>query len=214
MIVTKLNVVSIFSEYDKVKAIDVNLLFNYIWSVSQMNQGEAWTPVCLPGCSEEFMLHVYTCFKGDNLGMVLVCTDHDPDYFLECNEFRVSVFEYLNKNKQWSPKQPMIYDLINTSTIQMHEIVDLKEVQCALLANNKSQQYTQFNFPLVAKTNHRYQSYLRIFESMKVNYLEYINRIAEEKKMSIEDTVRMLALHRCLNASGKKASTPYEVVAM
>lgn len=49
---------------------------------------------------------------------------------------------------------------------------------------------------------------------MKVNYLEYISRTAEEKKMSTEDTVRMLALHRCLNASGKKASTPYEVVAM
>lgn len=89
MVVTKLSVVSIFADaYDSVNPCDVNLLFNYIWSVSQMNQGEAWTPMCVPGCSEEFMLHCYTCFKGDNLGMILVCTDHESDYFLECNEYR------------------------------------------------------------------------------------------------------------------------------
>jgi len=53
-----------------------------------MNAGEAWTPVCVPGCSEEYMLHVYTCFKASNLGMIMVCTDHDADYFLECIEYR------------------------------------------------------------------------------------------------------------------------------
>jgi hypothetical protein len=116
MVVTKLNVLSIFADaYDAVNPcgksttlifslsssfcacnlyslsfflVDVNLLFNYVWSVSQMNAGEAWTPLCMPGCSEEFMLHCYTCFRGDNLGMILMCTDHEADYFLECNEYR------------------------------------------------------------------------------------------------------------------------------
>jgi len=109
MVVTKLNVLSIFADaYDAVNPcgkflflplsfivlktylcrLDVNLLFNYVWSVSQMNAGEAWTPLCMPGCSEEFMLHCYTCFRGDNLGMILMCTDHEADYFLECNEYR------------------------------------------------------------------------------------------------------------------------------
>ena len=102
MVVTKLNVVSIFADaYDSVnpcgkllfrlsnhRYVDVNILFNYVWSVSQMNAGEAWTPLCVPGCSEEYMLHCYTCFKGDNLGMILICTDHEADYFLECNEYR------------------------------------------------------------------------------------------------------------------------------
>jgi len=107
MVVTKLNVISIFADaFDQVKAhgkeinfnstLDVNLLFNYIWSVSSMNSGEAWTPLCVPGCSEDFMLHVYTCFKSENLGMILVCTDHEADYFLECNEFSSSVFDFLN----------------------------------------------------------------------------------------------------------------------
>lgn len=122
-----------------------------------MNQGEAWTPVCIPGCSDEFMLHVYTCFKGDNLGMILVCTDHDPEYFLECNEYRTQVFEYLNQNRFINgPKQLTLYDEINKTTIAMHEYVDYGEIQCALITDNEKKQYTQFNFPLVAKVNHRY----------------------------------------------------------
>jgi len=64
-----------------------------------MNKGEAWNPMCIPGCSEDFMLHVYTNFKSDNLGMILVCTDHESEYFLECNEFREQVFEFLNEKK-------------------------------------------------------------------------------------------------------------------
>lgn len=52
------------------------MLFNYIWAMPSMKQGETWTPVCVPGCSEDFMLHVYIHFKQPNLGMVIVCTDH------------------------------------------------------------------------------------------------------------------------------------------
>jgi len=38
MVVTKLNVVSIFADaYDQVNPHDVNLLFNYIWGISRMN---------------------------------------------------------------------------------------------------------------------------------------------------------------------------------
>lgn len=84
-----------------------------------MSQGEAWTPVCLPGCSDEFQLHVYTCFKGDNLGMVLVCTEHDPEYFLECNEYRTAVFDYVNQKRftQGEKSKVTIYDEINDMTI-------------------------------------------------------------------------------------------------
>jgi len=137
--------------------VDVNLLFNYIWTTSRMNMGEAWTPICLPGCSDEFTLHVYTCFRGDNLGMVVVCTDHDPQNLEECSEYRTEVFEYLNMNRFINgPKSPTLYDEINKTTIAMHEVVDYKEILCALISDNEKQQYTQFNFPLVAKANHRY----------------------------------------------------------
>jgi len=94
-----------------------------------MNQGEAWTPVCIPGCSDEFMLHVYTCFKGDNLGMVLVCTDHEPDNLIDCSEYRTDVFTYMNNNRFINgPNKPSVYDEINSTTIAMHEVVDYQEI--------------------------------------------------------------------------------------
>ena len=83
----------------------MNLIFNYIWSNDNMQKGETWTPICIPGVSEEYMLHAYTCFKYHNFGMVLVCTDHSPESCEECHEFREQVFDLLSndpKNKYWN----------------------------------------------------------------------------------------------------------------
>lgn len=86
MTVTALNVINVFTDvYDEIKAHDVAIIFNYIWANPSMKNGETWTPICVPGCSEDFMLHVYICFKQPNLGLVLVCTDHLC--FEECHEF-------------------------------------------------------------------------------------------------------------------------------
>ena len=90
-----------------------------------MNQGEAWTPICLPGCSDECYLHIYTCFKGDNLGMILACTDPDPDNLIECSEYRTEVFDYMHKNRLvYGPNKPTVFDEINRCTILMHEVCD------------------------------------------------------------------------------------------
>ena len=62
-----------------------------------MKQGETWTPICVPGCTEDFMLHVYTNFKQFNLGIVLVCTDHATQCFDECQSFANSVFRMLSQ---------------------------------------------------------------------------------------------------------------------
>jgi hypothetical protein len=43
---------------------------------------------------------------------------------------------------------------------------DLKEVQMVLLKNNKNNQYTTYNYPLITKVNARHQQFLRIFETM------------------------------------------------
>ena len=105
------------------------------------------------------MLHVYTCFKGDNMGMVMVCTDHDSDYFLECNEFRVSVFDYLFQNRFYKGiKELSIFEMVDRQTISGFDIVDRKAIVCGLISENKLQQYTTVNFPMVSKTNHRMQS--------------------------------------------------------
>ena len=110
MLITRLNVISLFADnYDQIKphgklllsdkSIDVNLLFNYVWSVDSMQAGEAWTPLCVPGCSEQYMLHAYTCFKTENLGMVLVCMDHTPKTLEACHEYCHDVYDFLNLPK-------------------------------------------------------------------------------------------------------------------
>jgi len=76
MLITSVNVITIFADkFDQVKPQDVNVIFNNIWGLKAMSQGENWTTICMPGCSEEYMLNIYTYFKYQNLGMVLVCTD-------------------------------------------------------------------------------------------------------------------------------------------
>jgi len=77
MMITSLNVINVFTdEFDQVKADDVTVIFNFMMALSSMTNGETWTPICVPGCTEEYMLHVYISFKQSNLGIVLVCTDH------------------------------------------------------------------------------------------------------------------------------------------
>ena len=44
-------------------AADVAVIFNFMMALSSMTNGETWTPICVPGCTEEYMLHVYISFK-------------------------------------------------------------------------------------------------------------------------------------------------------
>jgi len=88
MMITQLNVINVFTdEFDQVKAEDIMVIFNYLWSLPSMKHGETWTPICIPGCSEDFMLHVYIHFKSPNLGLVLICTDHSTTCFEQCQYF-------------------------------------------------------------------------------------------------------------------------------
>lgn len=48
------------------------------------NGGETWTPICIPGISELFILHIYIRYFTVNFGIVIVCTDHNS--FYECKE--------------------------------------------------------------------------------------------------------------------------------
>lgn len=64
MMITQLNVINVFTdEFDQIKAEDVTVIFNFMMALSSMTNGETWTPICVPGCTEEYMLHVYICFK-------------------------------------------------------------------------------------------------------------------------------------------------------
>ena len=88
MMITQLNVINVFTdEFDQIKAegklvppkhsytttseligvlsvfVDVTVIFNFMMALSSMTNGETWTPICIPGCTEQYMLHVYICFR-------------------------------------------------------------------------------------------------------------------------------------------------------
>ena len=59
-------------------------MLNYVYANPSMKNGETWTPICIPGISEEFILYVYTHFFTSNFGLIMICTDHSHDTFFEC----------------------------------------------------------------------------------------------------------------------------------
>ena len=105
-----------------------------------MKNGETWTPICVPGCSEDFMLHVYVHFFTLNLGMVMVCTDHNV--FEACHEYAERVWDELNQPTRRyyaGANKPTLTNVVDRCTMSMFAINDLREVQMVLLRNNRSQ---------------------------------------------------------------------------
>ena len=63
---------------------DINVLLNYIFANPSMKNGETWTPICVPGISEDFLLYVYIHYFTVNFGIIIICTDHSGEVFFEC----------------------------------------------------------------------------------------------------------------------------------
>lgn len=47
---------------------------------------------------------------------------------------------------------------------------------------------------------------------MKGSYVDQVNRTSKELSLTFEEAQRYLALSRCQNIGGKKASTAYEII--
>jgi len=79
---------------------DIQVLLNYIYANPSMkNGGETWTPICIPGISEKFLLHIYMRFYTVNFGILIVCTD--PNNFYECKEQAEEIYQaILDKDRE------------------------------------------------------------------------------------------------------------------
>lgn len=75
-------------------------MMNYIYANPSMkNGGETWTPICIPGISEQFILHIYIRYFTVNFGILIVCTD--PNCFYECKESAEEILQsILDKDKE------------------------------------------------------------------------------------------------------------------
>lgn len=110
-------------------SVDVNVIFNHIWAIQEINSGENWTTICMPGCSEEYMLNIYTYFRYQNLGMVLICTDQSKETFDACHEYRITVLSELSRHEEYAgPGKPLLQEVVDKSTLAQYEIKDFKEI--------------------------------------------------------------------------------------
>lgn len=78
-----------------------------------MKNGETWTPICIPGISEEYILYVYLHFFTMNLGVVMVCTDHNHEVFFDCQRHAIQMYKEIAERG--------LLEVIDKCTIQMHE---------------------------------------------------------------------------------------------
>lgn len=74
-----------------------------------MKNGENWTPICIPGIAEEYILYVYTHYFTLNLGVIIVCTDHSGDVFFECQKYASAIYQEISEKA--------FNELINKCTI-------------------------------------------------------------------------------------------------
>ena len=58
-----------------------------------MGQDETWTPMCIPGISEDFLLNVYFGFHNEYLGIIFIATSDDNDMFNRYSEMAEGLFK-------------------------------------------------------------------------------------------------------------------------
>lgn len=75
------------------RAPDITLIMNYFYANSSMKQGETWTPICIPGISEEHLLHIYMRFYTANLGLIFIATESSFDVFHEYKKAGENIYE-------------------------------------------------------------------------------------------------------------------------
>lgn len=133
----------------EIKASDINLIFNYIHSTPSLYQEETWTTMCIPGISEEFLLHVYCKFDNEALGIVYISTSDEDTAFTTFSESATNLFAdiksvgLLNHIQSWGTK--------------CFDPIQMQEITCALIRNNNDNQYVAYNFP--APSNYSNEEY-------------------------------------------------------
>jgi len=142
MLVTYTTVLAIIenkTEDAVIWAPDINLIFNYIHSISSFRTEETWTPICIPGIAEEFLLHVYVNFFNPHFGVVYISTSDQMEVFYEYSKsakalsHEVKSLKIMNWIKKWS--------------ISWYEPVDMKEISCAIIRNDTYDQFIHYNLP-------------------------------------------------------------------
>lgn len=117
---TVLAVIENKSEDAVICAPDINLIFNYIHSLSSFRHQETWTPICIPGITEDFLLHVYVNFLSPHFGVIYISTSDQIDVFYEYSKSAESLFHEI--------KTLNILAHIEKWSTRLYSTIDMKEI--------------------------------------------------------------------------------------
>lgn len=126
MLVTSMSVITIIENKDEkdgavIKPSDINLIFNYIHATPSFKTDKTWTPICIPGISEEFLLHVYIEFFNDDLGIIYISAEEGEDILDSYQDNSKAVFYELEKSG--------IYNKLKTYNERTFLQVNMKELE-------------------------------------------------------------------------------------
>ncbi|CAI2366780.1 unnamed protein product [Moneuplotes crassus] len=165
---TVLGVIENKEEDAMICAPDINLIFNYIHSLSSFRHEETWTPICIPGITEEFLLHVYVYFLNPHFGVVYISTSDQIDVFYEYSKSAKALFSEVQELK-------IINHLENWST-RLYQPIDMKEITCAIIRNDTLDQFIHYNLPKPRDYTQEHVELLARFEEMYSRCCSFSNK--------------------------------------
>lgn len=141
-----------------VVASDINLIFNYVHSLSSFRHEETWTPICIPGIAEEFLLHLYVNFCSPHFGIVYISTSDQIDVFYDYSKCSKALFHEV--------KTLTILSHIERWSARWYMPVDMKEITCAIIRNDTHEQFIHYNLPKPKDYTREHVELLARFEEM------------------------------------------------
>ena len=171
MLVTYTTVLAIIenkNENPNVWAPDINLIFNYIHSLSSFRHEQTWTPIWVPGIAEEFLLHVYVNFLNPHFGVVYISTSDQIDVFYEYSKSAKALFHEV--------KSLNILSYIEQWSSVWYTPVDMKEITAAVIRNDTEDQFIQYNLPKPRDYTREHVELLARFEEMYNRCLSFPNK--------------------------------------
>jgi hypothetical protein len=168
-----------------VSACDLILLINLVTSSNSLKSGESWTPVCLPGISEEGFVYAYVQYFSNDVVYVSLCVDPDNKNFHSLSQHSQQVREILEFSPdiatilEWSQRCPLAIESLSTDSPNLSHLSNV--VHCAIVLNQSRQIFSSLIQPNQDQKN-IYRNY-----SQCMSLLEDDNQSSQQVSMVTDD---------------------------
>jgi hypothetical protein len=142
-LITSVNIItSVKTSLFKIKPNDVIIILNAIFSDSNLRQGKASRPICLPGIADDGYLYEYIEYYTPSFGIIFISLK--PDNFEECKNAASMVI-----SKLWGQRD--IIDGVHESLKKMYELTGQGHLSY-LVRHNRYRQFTTYEMSFFSKS--------------------------------------------------------------